>query len=463
MQSQAMIGSDLGRRHALRLLAGTAGSLMTLGCGTTAATPSAVNASRALSAGRDFSAVGQVAQDAIGKSIIPGAVTMIGGRDGVLYSDVRGDGHKEADVRLQANSLFRIYSMTKPVTSVAALILHEAGLLDLDAPVSNFIPGFARSMVYAGGDSLETLQLVAPVRAVTVRDLMRHTAGLTYRSGDTPIGRLYVWRGIDNGSGENFTAMDGSTQPEDLASFAEKIATLPLLNQPGARFTYGNATDVLGRVVEAISGQRLGAFMQARIFAPLGMTQTAFQAVDRARLTAAYFGIAAPRTRNEIIDSTDVSSLGEGQLRLVDPPATSPFARPRPIDFGGAGLVATAGDYLTFARMLALGGAVDGTRVLSEQSVRLMSTNALGAEALEAPGLKSAGLGFGLGAGVYVDPSKTPAGIPPSVFFWGGAASTFFWADPTNGIGGTIMTQVFGGDFRAYQIAMIQAFYRALG
>ncbi len=410
---------------------------------------------------RDFGAVGAVAQLALDRNVVPGCAMIVGGPEGVIHQEVRGLAD-EAGSALRGDHLYRIYSMTKPVTSALALILMEAGILDLEQPVSAWLPEFAAVRVYQSGDTLQTLQTAPLERAVTVRDLLRHTAGLTYRGADTPIARLYAWRGIDNGSGETITAMDGSPDPTSLAQFAAKIATVPLREQPGTRFTYGNATDVLGAVIEAATGTRLGNLMRDRIFLPLGMMDTAFTAVDPARLTAAWAG-RSQRPLPNILDTTDLSGLGRNELTLVDRPATSPFARARPIDFGGAGLVASMQDYLLFARMLASGGQLDGTRVLSEDSVRLMSTNALPPAALALPTLQQLGLGFGLGTAMYLDPAKAPAGVPPGVFFWGGAASTFFWADPQNRIGGVIMAQVFGGDFRAYHIAMIQALYRALG
>lgn len=430
------------------------GSDLTIGLGGSAAAQAAAPA-------RDFGAVRQLMDLALERSVVPGCSMIVGGPDGIIHQDVAGaaDG---AGTALRADHLYRIYSMTKPVTSALALMLVEAGILELDQPVGQWLPAFAEARVYQGGDTLETLQTVPPERPVTVRDLLRHTAGLTYRGADTPVARLYAWRGIDNGSGETITSMDGSPNPQTLAEFAAKLATIPLREQPGTRFTYGNATDVLGAVIEAATGQRLGAVMRARIFEPLGMSNTAFTAVDPARLTAAWVG-RSPRQLPNILDTTDLSGLGRNELVLVDSPATSPFARNRPIDFGGAGLVASMQDYLVFARMLANGGQVNGTRLLTEESVRLISTNALPEAALQSPTLQRLGLGFGLGAAMYLDPQKVPAGIPPGVFFWGGAASTFFWADPQNQIGGVIMAQVFGGDFRAYHIGMIQAFYRALG
>lgn len=449
----------LDRRGFLRG-AGMTGLALGLGSGLAAGLGGSATAQPAAPV-RDFGGVRQLMDLALERTVVPGCSMIVGGPDGTIHQDVAGvaDG---AGTALRGDHLYRIYSMTKPVTSALALMLVEAGILELDQPVGQWLPAFAAARVYQGGDTIETLQTVPPERPVTVRDLLRHTAGLTYRGADTPVARLYAWRGIDNGSGETVTSMDGSPNPQSLAEFAAKIATVPLREQPGTRFTYGNATDVLGAVIEAATGARLGTVMRDRIFQPLGMNDTAFAAVDAARLTAAWVG-RSPRQLPNILDTTDLAALGPNELRLVDSPATSPFARNRPIDFGGAGLVAPMQDYLVFARMLAGGGQVNGTRLLSEESVRLMSANALPEAALRSPTLQQLGLGFGLGAAMYLDPQKVPAGVPPGVFFWGGAASTFFWADPQNKIGGVIMAQVFGGDFRAYHIAMIQAVYRALG
>lgn len=435
------------RRSFLGWTAALSGAATLGGC----ATPRVVRPGAA-----KLSRIGELARMAIDKKAVAGCTIQIGDARGLIHAETHGMADLEAGVALRPDHLHRVYSMTKPVTSVAALILHEAGALDLNAPVARYIPAFAGVQVLDGGT------LTAPGRPVTVRDLMRHTAGLIYRGGEPKaVGALYEARGISNGSGEPHPPTDGSPAPATLEAMIDRLAGIPLVAQPGTRFTYGNATDVLGRVVEVASGKRLSAFMDQAVFKPLDMKDSAFHAVDPQRLTAAYLGLAAPREQNAILDRVDVATIRPGALRLIDPPAASPFARPRPIDFGGAGLVCTAGDYLTFARMLGGRGTVDGRRILSRASVDLMATNALPEEALANPGLRQAGVGFGLGASMFVDPAKVPDGVPKGCFFWGGAASTFQWSDPENGVGGVIMGQVFGGDFRAWQIPLIQAFYQS--
>jgi CubicO group peptidase (beta-lactamase class C family) len=412
-----------------------------------------------------FDAVRALAQDAIDKSIAPGvSMKVFRGRTEV-FADTRGFSVVEARQALQPESLYRVYSQTKAVTTVAALILAEAGELNLDDPVSAYIPAFARTPVYVSGTTLADLQVEPQARPVSVRDLMRHTAGLIYRhDAHHPVSGLYVARGIDSGSGERFAPADGSPPFTSLAAMVDALAEIPLVAQPGMKFTYGHASDVLGRVVEVVSGKRLRDFAQEKIFAPLAMNASVFEvpATLTERLSGCYLGIAAERARDPLLDIADPAELRPGALRLIDAPGASVFAAPRPIDFGGAGLICSASDYLRFARMLAQGGALDGERILSRASVDAMAQNQLGEQAMANPGLQRLGLGFGLGLATYVNPALAPQGVPASVRFWGGAASTIFWVDPDRDLSGVIMAQVFGGDFRAYHVPLIRALYAAL-
>ena len=315
------------------------------------------------------------------------------------------------------------------------------------------------------GDTLEDLRVEPPARPMTVRDLRRHTAGLIYRhDAHHPVSALYVARGIDSGSGERFAPADGGPPFASLEAMIDALAEIPLAAQPGSQFTYGAATDVLGRVVEVVSGKRLRDFAQERVFAPLAMDSSVFEVSPRLtrRLSGCYLGVADERPRDPVLDVVDPADLRAGALRLVDPPEPSAFAAPRPIDFGGAGLVCSASDYLRFARMLSQGGALDGERILSRASIDAMGRNQLGDSALANAGLQRLGLGFGLGLATFVDPALVPQGVPASVRFWGGAASTLFWVDPDNDVSGVIMAQVFGGDFRAYHVPLIRAVYAAL-
>jgi CubicO group peptidase (beta-lactamase class C family) len=404
----------------------------------------------------------EIADTAIEKSLAPGILIMIRDREGLVYSSVRGLDDIDSARPLREDSLFRMYSMTKPVTSTVAMMLVEDGTLSLDDPVSKWIPGFAGARVYKSGKTLVDLETVPLDRPVLVRDLMQHTAGLGYPfSPDDPVSVLFALRGIETGSRSDAPPADGSARASSLEEMANRIAELPLRSQPGEAFTYGNATDVLGRVIEAATGERLSAVMSRRLFAPLGMSDTFFSVPDakRDRLTSAYQAITEARKQDAILDVVDVAALPAGKLLRVDARETSPFATPYPIDFGGAGLVSTGEDYLKFAQMIANGGTLKGVRILSEETAAQMLTGSLPEKARATPSLAGRGLDFGLGFAVIAQPGIAGLNIPQGTSFWGGAASTIFWVDPVNDTSGVILTQVFGGDFRAAYLAMIDAWY----
>lgn len=405
--------------------------------------------------------VAGIAQAAIDKQLAPGVLTMIRDAQGVIHTDVRGLSDVEEGLPLRQDSLFRMYSMTKPVTSTLAMTLVEDGVLSLDDPVSKWIPGFADAAVYADGTRPEDLETVALVRPVLIRDLMQHTAGLAYPFGKDPISALFILRGIETGSRADAAPADGSSAPASLEEMVDRLTEIPLRTQPGEAFIYGNATDVLGRVIEVATGQRLSDVMSERLFRPLGMSDTFFSVPEDklSRLTSAYRAISVPRAQDTILDLADIESLPAGELARVDHAATSPFGRPYPIDFGGAGLVSTADDFLKFAQMIANGGELGGVRILREDTVARMLTGSLPAQARDTPSLSGRGLDFGLGFAVLANPDVSDLAIPAGTGFWGGAASTIFWVDPENELSGVILTQVFGGDFRAAYLAMINAWY----
>ena len=351
-------------------------------------------------------------------------------RRGKLALDVTlGLADRERNRALESDALFRIYSMTKPVTSVAFMMLVEEGLVALDDPVSKFIPEWAGLGVFAAGTDAGWAA-TPPSRPMLMVDLLRHTSGLTYGfqmqgNIDAAYRKLKVAEDLRFGT---------------LREFIDKLAKIPLVFSPGDAWNYSVSTDVLGYLVEVISGKPFEAFLQERIFGPLGMVDTSFTVpADKAhRLTACYAaGVLGSK------------AVKPGLPALQDDPETSPYLTQTQFPSGGGGLVSTAADYMRFARMLLNGGELDGQRLLSPKTVKLMAANHLpGGQDLTqmSKSLFSeatyAGVGFGLGFGVTVDPVKTMIPGTAGDFFWGGAASTFFWVDPVEDLTVVFLTQL---------------------
>jgi CubicO group peptidase (beta-lactamase class C family) len=362
-----------------------------------------------------------------------------GGRP--VHAATSGQRDRERDLPVEADTLFRIYSMTKPVTSVAAMMLYELGEFQLSDPVSRFLPAFADARVYAGGSDLRptTVPVTEPIRMV---HLLTHTAGLTYEFfRQHPVDAIYRARNLD-GAGERGV--------RDLAELCERIAAIPLLFQPGSEWAYSRATDVLGRVVEVISGQSLGEFFRQRIFEPLGMSDTAFGIRDEhkgrlARLYAQQAGGLRP--------ADDIAAT-------IDEPT---------LELGGGGLISSARDYHRFTQMLLRGGELDGQRVLGSRTVEFMTRNHLpGGADLEQFGrplyseIPMRGTGFGLGFSVDLEPPATGRPGSARTYAWGGAASTLFWVDPLEQLTAMFFTQVFTLRPLALRSALRQLVYQAL-
>ncbi len=353
----------------------------------------------------------------------------------------------EAGLPVEPDTLWRIYSMTKPVTSVAAMMLYEEGAFELTDPVSAFIPAFANARVYAGGS--DQRQVTAPAtEPVRIWHLLTHTSGLTYGFLRVhPVDALYRAAGFEWGTPAGM----------DLAQACEAWAAFPLLFQPGTEWNYSVATDVLGRVVEVASGQRLDEFFATRILGPLGMTDTAFYAGDEAagRLAALY--APAPGGKAARLDT-----LG----RVA--------TRPARLNSGGGGLLATAGDYQRFLHMLldspgSPAGELDGTRLLSPRTVRYMGRNHLpGGRDLETFGRplyaesQFAGVGFGLGVGVMIDPALSRVVCSEGEITWGGAASTAFWIDQREELAVAFYTQLLPSSTYRIRPQLRQLVYQAV-
>lgn len=332
-----------------------------------------------------------------------GIVTLVA-RDGVIvHWEAHGWRVLDEDP-LERNDIFRIYSMTKPVTSVAAMMLVEDGLLGLDQPVAEILPAFASVEVYDDGE------LRPPLRPMTIRDLLRHTSGLTYGMfGNSPVDRMYV---------EAMASLEMDTG-RDLAETVDLVATLPLLADPGTRWNYSMSTDVLGRVVEVASGMSLADFFQRRIFEPLGMDETAFH--------------VAGANQDRLLD---VYSRTPNGLVAVDAADDSPFSRPPSWYSGGGGLTSTPADYLRFAQMLANEGELGGVRLLRQGTVHAMRTNQLDDALLPMRlGGPIPNHGWGLGFAVGME------GSARDIYWWAGIANTRFWIDPVEDIVAFAWTQ----------------------
>ena len=336
---------------------------------------------------------------------IPGAVLLVARHGKVAYFESVGKLDVTTDVAMSKDAIFRIYSMSKPITSVAVMMLVEDGKLKLDDPIAQYLPEFAKMTVgvekpdASGKPILET---VPARRPINVQDLMRHTSGLTYGFfGPGLVKQAY--------NEANLNADD-----PDNAEFAKRIARLPLAYQPGTTWDYSNSTDILGRVIEVVSGKSLLAFEKERLLDPLGMTDTSFYVTDAARQKR----IAEPLANDR--------NFGVG-ANISDPRVA------RKLESGGGGMVSTATDYAQFLQMLLNGGTMDGKRYLGPSTLRLMTADHANAGAGVAPGplyLPGAGYGFGLGFAVRRATGEAPYPGEAGEYYWGGAGGTYMWVDP---------------------------------
>jgi CubicO group peptidase (beta-lactamase class C family) len=373
---------------------------------------------------------------------IPGAIGLIARRGKIAYQEAFGMADIEAGKPMQIDTIHRIYSMTKPITSVAVMMLYEEGKFQLNDPVAKYLPEFAKMQVGIEEKDPQTGQLTlktAPAkRPMTVRDLLRHTAGLTYGVfGDTLIDREYRKARI--------------LSDLNLAEFVANLSRIPLLHEPGARWNYSVSVDVLGRLVEVISGKPFDQFLQERIFNPLSMRDTGFYvpANKKDRLAKLY----SPTKDGKIQPATICATRQECYEKF--PNAAPSLLEPPTFFSGGGGLVSTAYDYLRFCQMLLNQGQYDGKRLLSRKTIQLMTSDNLGNIPIGIPGY-----GFGLGFAVSKAPGEAGMMGSAGEYNWGGAAGTRFWIDPQEELIGVFMIQIlphtgleYGSEFRvlAYQ------------
>ena len=383
--------------------------------------PPKIDPARAGFSAKRLQRIDERMREAVATGVMVGGHGLIA-RDGkIVYDQVWGDADREADLPVTHDTLYRIYSMSKPVTTVALLMLYEEGHFLLNDPIDRYLPEFGELQVLqSNSDGEETY---APARIPTIRDLMRHTAGFRYGLfGDTAVDQRYL-------QAELFLA-------PTLTDFSERLAQLPLSAQPGTRWQYSVSVDIQGRLIEAISGKSLGEFLQQRIFEPLGMNDTFFVVPPqkRARLAQLY----AP-VDNHASFTRQWRWTAEQTLEPAAPELTRGYVDGHLFESGGAGLVSTTDDYLRFALMLAGGGAWNGVRLLSPHTVNLMRSNHI--QHQQSDDLYGVDA-FGLGVGIVLDPATNKGELGGAGSYgWGGAAGTSFWIDPENDVVGIFMVQ----------------------
>lgn len=346
-----------------------------------------------------------------------GSSVLIARGGDVVFDYATGERSVEDDTPFERDTVARIYSMTKPVTTTALMMLAEKGLFHLDAPVSDFIPAFADCHALVPGAT--AIDQTQPCATPTLHQLATHTSGLSY-----PFNPGVLAAAME--------ADDLVFKPNQgpLAAMVDQVAALPLAFAPGTRWEYSVGIDILGRVIEVVSGKTLAQFLGEEILAPLGMCETGFcvAAGTEDRFAALYTPLEGDAM------ALNTARIGTNTLRLADAPATSPFLN-ADMYSGGGGLVGTIDDYLRFAEMLRRGGALDGARLLSPRTVSLMTSNHLPGD-IASMGPHSfaeqpmEGMGFGLGGAVVLDPARARCVGSVGDFSWGGMASTFFWIDP---------------------------------
>jgi CubicO group peptidase (beta-lactamase class C family) len=365
---------------------------------------------------------------------LAGIVTCLARRGKIFHREQFGYQNIEANTPVSYDSIFRIYSMSKPITSTALMMLYEDALFNLADPISQFIPAFDDVKVWRADGERET-----PSRPITIQDLLRHTAGLSYgvfESSNSPVDKLY----------DEADLFSNDIKNEEMV---KRISKLPLMFHPGEKWHYSVATDVIGFLVEILSGKSLGEFMQERIFDPLGMVDTAFHIdPDKQDRFCTLYG------------KTENNDFG-----VLETPEDSAFLPPVPLQSGGSGLISTIPDFLNFAQCILNKGELNGTRLLGPKTVELMTSNHLKPSlmpiAFEGT-VPMLGMGFGLGFGVMVDPALS--GIMGSVgdYSWGGYAETYFWNDPQEELIAIFMTQYLPSQFYPIRKEFRSVVYQAL-
>ena len=360
-------------------------------------------------------------QREIDKGTMPGATVMVARAGQIAWFDALGKQDPAKSAPMTKETIFRVFSMTKPIVSIAVMMLLEEGQFLLDDPLAKFIPEFADPKV--GVENNGKLELVPAKRQITIQDLLRHTSGITYEhTGNGLVQQLYQQSRVRSRKITN-------------AEHAAMVAGLPLMCQPGAEWNYSRSTDILGRIIEVVSGKSLGAYLTERILAPLQMAETAFHTVEENAGRLAEPFAADPWTGDKV------------QLfNMLEKPV---------MESGGGGLVSTTMDYARFAQMLLNGGTLDGVRIIGRKTLQLMASNHLAPSVKVDSPLMPAGHGFGLGFAVRTHDGLAPFPGSAGEFFWSGMAGTFFWIDPKEDLFAVFMMQ--GPGQREYIRTMLRS------
>ena len=359
---------------------------------------------------------------------VAGIQTLIARKGKIVHFEQVGKLDLDTHSALREDSLFRIYSMTKPITTTAAMILYEEGKLQLDDPVEKYLPAFKNKKVLVDGE------LVDATHAITIRELMSHTAGLTYGIfGNSVIDQKYRVAMFGEGhqfSFNNTTINADASKIKTLDDLVSAIGPIPLQYQPGTQWVYSLSVDILGAVIEKVSGQSLDAFMLERLFKPLRMNDTFFE---------------VPKEKLQRFGTLQAKDAG-GKLMVIDRPKTSDFANNVTFFSGGGGLVSSAMDYLRYSQMMLNGGELDGIRILSPTTIDLMTRDQLTQSARlgydPRPGIMG-DVSFGLGFGLAVKAPRVRSGSKGS-YRWAGIAGTDFWIDPKEDLTAMILVQMMG-------------------
>ena len=359
---------------------------------------------------------------------VAGIQTLIARKGKIVHFEQVGKLDLDTHSALREDSLFRIYSMTKPITTTAAMILYEEGKLQLDDPVEKYLPAFKNKKVLVDGE------LVDATHAITIRELMSHTAGLTYGIfGNSVIDQKYRVAMFGEGhqfSFNNITINADASKIKTLDGLVSAIGPIPLQYQPGTQWVYSLSVDILGAVIEKVSGQSLDAFMLERLFKPLRMNDTFFE---------------VPKEKLQRFGTLQAKDAG-GKLMVIDRPKTSDFANNVTFFSGGGGLVSSAMDYLRYSQMMLNGGELDGIRILSPTTIDLMTRDQLTQSARlgydPRPGIMG-DVSFGLGFGLAVKVPRVRSGSKGS-YRWAGIAGTDFWIDPKEDLTAMILVQMMG-------------------